>query len=99
MQITNICLSWPPRCSRSRSSRSPIRARRPVWDNPGGQCQELEFVGMEIIQEGENFVEFQDLLALPFVVSKKGSKFQRPSGPALRGYASSFSFPHLFRLS
>ena len=33
-----------------------------------------------------NFVEFQDLLALPFVVSKKGSKFQRPSGPALRGY-------------
>ena len=23
-----------------------------------------------------NFVEFQDLLALPFVVSKKGSKFQ-----------------------
>ena len=23
-----------------------------------------------------NFVEFQDLLALPFVVSKKGSKFK-----------------------
>ena len=33
-----------------------------------------------------NFVEFQDLLALPFVVSKKGSMFQRPSGPAPRGY-------------
>ena len=32
-----------------------------------------------------NFVEFQDLLALPFVVSKKGSMFQRPSGPAIRG--------------
>ena len=31
-----------------------------------------------------NFVEFQDLLALPFVVSKKGSMFQRPSGPAPR---------------
>ena len=25
-----------------------------------------------------NFVEFQDFLALPFVVSKKGSMFQRP---------------------
>ena len=65
------------------------------------------------IQEGDkqvNFVEFQDLLALPFVVSKKGSMFQRPSGPALRGYPrreiillqfmiSSLFVSHLFRLS
>ena len=40
------------------------------------------------IQEGDkqvNLLNFKDLLALPFVVSKKGSMFQRPSGPAIRG--------------
>ena len=56
-----------------------------------------------------NFVEFQDVLALPFVVSKKGSKFQdllalpfvvsKKGNHLLQFMISSFSFSHLFRLS